>query len=210
MNARIGSLALALAAALSFAMPARPARASDPQPASHAEGGAQAEKAPEILTGDLGNVFWTSTIFIVLLIVLRLTAWKPILTALRNREKFIADSLAQAARDRDEAKRTLAEYTARVEKARHEASEIVEEGRRDAEETRKRIHTEARAEADAMIARARRDLEIARDDAVKQIYDQAIGLATVAAGKMIGRELKADDHKRLLDESLSELSKLGT
>jgi len=172
-------------------------------------GGHGAGQTPNILTGDLGNVFWTVLIFITLLVVLRATAWNPILKALQNRERFITESLESAKKERDEAKKLLEEYTARIEKAHAEALAIVDEGRRDAEEVRKRIHGEAQGEAEAMLARARRDLELARDDAVKQLYDQAIVLATQTAGKILRRELKADDHRRLLDESVAELSRLG-
>lgn len=168
-----------------------------------------AEQEPKILTGDLGNVFWTATIFIALLIVLRATAWKPILSALQQREKFITESLESAKRDRVEAQRVLAEYSKKVDQARSEASVIVDEGRRDAEEVRKRIHVEAKSEADAIIARAKKDIEMARDDAVKQLHDHAVVLASNMASKIVRKELTAGDHSRLLEESLAELGKVN-
>lgn len=202
--------ALALAATLTT-----PILAAEPQDAAHGEAHADdaaghgASEPPDILAGDLGNVFWTLLIFFTLLFVLRMTAWKPILRALDNREKFITDSLESAKREREEAERVLKEYTRKVEKAREEATAIVEEGRRDAEDVRKRIHTEAKQEADAMIDRAKKEIGLARDHAVKELYDQTVVLATAVAGKIVRKELGAGDHRALIDESLAEIGRLN-
>lgn len=158
--------------------------------------------------GDFGNAFWTLLIFVLVLFVLGKFAWKPILKVLHDREAFIRESLASAKRDREEAERVLKEYTARIEQARREATAIVDEGRRDAEEVRKRIHNDARSEADALVARARKEVQIARDDAIKQLHDETVRLATDIAAKIVRKELTADDHRRLLDESLAELSEV--
>ena len=178
--------------------PAASAFAADPE----------AGGSPSILTGDIGNVFWTLLIFICVLVVLRKFAWNPILQALNAREKFIADSLASAQKDRQEAEQVLKDYSAKIDKAREDATEIVEEGRRDAEVVQKRIQAEARQEADAMLTRAKREIEIARDNAVKELYDQTVSLATSVAGKIVRRELTAGDHRGLLEESLAEMGRL--
>ena len=79
----------------------------------------------------------------------------------------------------------------------------------DGEEAKKRLLAEAKSEGDKMVARAKHEIELARDDAVKQLHDQTVILATSIAGKMIHRELTAGDHKKLLDEALAELSKMN-
>ncbi len=170
-----------------------------------AEAGEAAGDKPSLMHWDFGAALWSIAVFVVLLTVLRKFAWKPILQGLSQREEFIRDSLASAKREREESERVLKEYTEKIHHAREEATAIVEEGRRDAEEVRKRIHGEAKKEADAMIARARREIEIARDDAVKQLHDQSVLLATEIAGRLIRRQLQPQDHQRLLDESLEEL-----
>jgi len=172
-----------------------------------AEAGGEAHAQPSLFAGDIGNFIWTLVIFLILLIVLGKFAWKPILKALQDREKFITDSLATAKKERDDAARMLAEYQAKIDHAREEATAIVEEGKRDAEAVRKRIHGEARGEADAMIARAKREIEIARDDALKALYDQSVMLATTMAGKIVRKQLNAGDHRQLIDESLAEMGR---
>jgi F-type H+-transporting ATPase subunit b len=161
-----------------------------------------------LFAGDLGNAIWTAVIFVVLLVVLRKFAWGPLLDALQQREKFIRESLEKAKADREAAEAHLAEYAAKLREARTEASGIVEEGRRDAEALKQKIESDAHSEADLVVERARREIELAKRAAVQEIYSVAGRLATRAASKIVGRELKAEDHQRLIEESIRELGDL--
>lgn len=173
------------------------------------EAGGHGEAEVNLFAGDLGNAIWTLVIFVAVLIVLGKLAWKPVLKGLQKREEFIRDSLADAKQERDEAARLMAEYKLQLEKARQDATAIVDEGRRDADEVRKRIVAESKAESDAVVKRAKKEIELARDDAVKQLHDQAIFLATSVAAKIVKKDLTAGDHRQLVDEALSEMGKLN-
>jgi len=188
--------ALVYLAALAMAMPAIPALAAE------AEHGGE---APSLFAGDLGNSFWTLLIFVVVLVVLGKFAWGPILNTLQARESFIHEALATAKRDRDEAEARLREYEARLAQARAEASAIVDEGRRDAIVVKQRIEEDAQREADKRLERAKREIQIATETATKELYQLSARLATEMAGKVIGRELTAQDHERLIAESLDSL-----
>lgn len=156
--------------------------------------------------GDFGNALWTLVIFGLVVFVLGKFAWGPILSTLQARETFIRESLESAKRDRDEAESRLREYEERLAQARAEATAIVDEGRRDASAVKHRIEEDARAEADKMIERARREIQIATETATKELYQLSARLATDMAGKVIGRELTAQDHERLIAESLDGLN----
>jgi F-type H+-transporting ATPase subunit b len=170
-----------------------------------AEGG---HGEPNIFAGDLGNAIWTVVIFLGALFVLSKYAWGPLLEKMQAREDFIRDSLVKAKEDREAAEARLKEYEERLTKARAEATAIVEEGRRDAEVTRGRIEEEARQEAAKTLDRARREIEIARETAVKELYDLSGQLATDIASKIVGRELKAEDHERLVRDAIGEIGQL--
>ncbi len=172
-------------------------------PVLAAEGGASSPFA-----GDFGNALWTLVIFVAVVVVLGKFAWGPILRGLQSREEFIARSLQDAEEASKKAQAQLAEYTEKLDAARAEASAIVEEGRRDAEIVKRQIQDEARSEADAMIERAKREIGIARDSAVRELYDLGGKLATDVAGKILARELKQADHERLIEESIAELRKV--
>jgi F-type H+-transporting ATPase subunit b len=158
-----------------------------------------------IFAGDLGNAVWTLLIFGLVLFVLGKYAWGPLLESLQQREKFIRESLEQAKADRESAESRLKEYEEKLTSARAEATAIVEEGRRDADEVRQRIEDEARGEADKMVERARREIQIAQQTAIKELYAASASLATDLAGRVLGREIKPEDHERLIAESLDEL-----
>ena len=144
-------------------------------PALAAEG---AEAQPSLLAGDIGNVVWTVLIFVLVLAVLGKYAWGPILSTLQTRESFIHEALAKAKRDRDEAEARLKQYEERLAGARAEATAIVEEGRRDAEAVKRKIEAAAKVEADKMIDRARREIQIATVTATRELYDLSARLAT--------------------------------
>ena len=109
------------------------------------EEGAAHSDGPSIFAGDLGNILWSLVTFLLVLVVLGKFAWKPILSGLQGREEFIRDSLAQAKKDREEAEARLKEYGQKLETARAEATELVEEGRRDAEAVKQTIEETAPA-----------------------------------------------------------------
>lgn len=175
-------------------------------------GSSLAAAAPEggynIFAGDFGNVFWTLLIFALVLLVLYRYAWGPLLDTLQKREDFIRESLESAKTDRDAAEQRLEEYEARLTEARTEATAIVEEGRRDAEVLRHRIEEEARAETEKMIDRARREITIARETAVKELYEVSGRLATEIAGRIVDRELDPGEHERLIRASIAEMEQV--
>ncbi|UCE60381.1 MAG: F0F1 ATP synthase subunit B [Phycisphaerales bacterium] len=169
--------------------------------------GSEGESGPSLFTGDLGNIIWSLLTFVVVLYVLGKFAWGPILGALQKREDFIRDSLEKAKQDRNEAEVRLREYSEKVIVAKTEAATIVDEGRRGAEDLRRQIEEDAKAEANAMIERARREIGVAKDTAVKELYDVSGRLAVEIASRIIRKEIDVKDHERLINESLEELAK---
>jgi F-type H+-transporting ATPase subunit b len=183
--------ALIAGAGLAMAMPAWAAEAE--------------HEAPSLFAGDLGNSFWTLLIFVLVLVVLGKYAWGPILTALQARESFIREALEKAKREREEAEARLREYEERLAGARAEASAIVDEGRRDAEAVKRRVEEDAKHQADLIIERAKREIQIATDTATKQLYLHSARMAMLMAVRVIGRELTPQDHERLISETLDEI-----
>ncbi len=161
-----------------------------------------------LFAGDIGNAIWTLAIFLVVVFVLGKFAWGPLLSGLQNREQFIRDSLEEAKAENEKATALAAEYEQRVLEAKAEATAIVDEGRRDAEVVKDQIEVQAREEAEKMIVRAKREIDIAQRTAVKEIYVTSAQLATDLASRIIGREINADDHERLIAESIDRIDQL--
>jgi F-type H+-transporting ATPase subunit b len=159
-------------------------------------------------TGDLGNMIWTLVIFLVVIFVLGRFAWGPLLNLLQKREEFIRESLEQAKRDREHAEANRKAIDEKLEATRGEATAIVEEARRDAEVVKRKIEETARKEAEALLQRSRREIRVATDTAVRELYDLTGKLATDVATRIIRKEIDAAQHERLIGDSIEQLSKV--
>lgn len=189
---RAPALLIALSLAFSLAWCA-PAYAEE---APHGGGGA------DFMIPDKAVAIATILVFVLLLVVLKKTAWGPILTGLKAREQGIRANIEGAEKANADAKALLGEYQQRLGKAAEEARAIVEEGRRDAESLKSRIVAEASAEAGRERERALRDIEIARQGALKDVYDQVAAVATDVAGRILGEHLDPTGHRRLVDDAV--------
>ncbi|MEE9562198.1 MAG: F0F1 ATP synthase subunit B [Thermoanaerobaculia bacterium] len=161
-----------------------------------------------LFAGDIGNVIWTLVIFLAVILVLGKFAWGPMLSGLQRREQFIRDSLEEAKQDREAAQAQLEEYNEKLDTATAEALKVLEEGRRDAEVVKERIEDKARSEADQMVERAKREIDLAKQTAIKELYETSIALGSDIATRILEREMNAQDHEDLIAESIDHLKEL--
>jgi F-type H+-transporting ATPase subunit b len=148
---------------------------------------------------------WTLAVFVLLMVLLTKFAWKPIMDGLEKREQGIADTIAAAHRANEEAKSMLVSYERRLAEAADEVRGMLEEARRDAEATKQAIVAEARKAADDEQARAKREIGLARDEALSTIAQRAGELAVDVAGKFLREKLSGDDQSRLIRDSVASI-----
>ncbi|MCE9592404.1 MAG: F0F1 ATP synthase subunit B [Planctomycetes bacterium] len=182
---------------------AKDAAASE-HPAPH---GAHEEEQPSLLAPDFGSAAWTIVLFVVLLVVLRAAAWKPILGGLQSRENKIKGDLEQAEKASRDAAAKLAELQAKLSGAEAEAQRIMDQSRKEAEKLALKVQADTRQELDAMKKQAQADIRFAKEQALNEIYAQAAMLSTTVAGKILGRAINADDQKTLVEQAVSEMTK---
>lgn len=166
----------------------------------------EGEKGGSIMgSGTNWNAIWAVGIFMVLLIILGRFAWRPILRAVEQREKAIADALATAQAQQAQSQQLLAEYQIRLQKADDEAARRLDEARRDALEAREKILLAARHEADEVAKRATAEISSAKQSALNELYAFAGDLATQVASRILRKELDPAGQQRLIDESLEQI-----
>lgn len=158
-----------------------------------------------ILEINPGLMFWTIVTFVLLFLILKKIAWRPILEALEKREKTIRDSLDEASRSRDEAQKLFEDYNRKLEKAGEEAQKVLEEGRAMSENMKKDILTKAREEAEEIVTRGKNEIELEREKAISEIRKQAVDLSLNAASKVVRKTLTGEDHKRIVLEAIREI-----
>jgi F-type H+-transporting ATPase subunit b len=154
---------------------------------------------------DPGVIIWTIVIFLILLFVMGKFAWKPILSALKEREDRIKESLDKADRAAVDAEKSMAKQKEQLEAQRQEMAEAIKRIREEAEENA-RLHLEkARADADEIAERARRQVEVERNQAIEQIRSHTVELALSAASHLLKKSLNSNDHRKIVGDYLKQL-----
>jgi F-type H+-transporting ATPase subunit b len=158
--------------------------------------------SPNLFAINPGLMIWTIILFLLLLTVLRRYAWGPILALLDARESGIQEALDKAANEREEAERLLSDHRAQLAEARKEAQQILSDARATGEKVRKDIEDKARAEGQAMVENARKDIVRERDEALDAIRKETVELALAAAGKLIHERLDEGRDRALVQTYL--------
>jgi F-type H+-transporting ATPase subunit b len=203
---RVAVIVLAL---LGSSEPARAALQTEHPPvaaAAEGHGGGHGEAAsPLNFQSDLA--LWTAIVFLVLLAVLWRFAWGPIAKGLEGREQMIADQIAQAERSNAEARQLLADYQQKLAGSQDEVRAILEQARRDAEQRGRELIELSRTEAKREQEKSLREIEQAKDGALKELAQMSARLAVDLAGKIVGSRLEPADHARLIEQAIADFPK---
>jgi F-type H+-transporting ATPase subunit b len=152
-----------------------------------------------------GLMIWTIVCFAIAFFVLRKYAFGPVQRVIDERRKRILEALEEADRSRAEARRLLEEHRALLGRARTDAEEILAEGRKVAEAQRQRMKEETEAERQRRLEETSRQIEAETRRALQQIRAEVADLTLLATAKVTGKALDEADHRRLIDEAVSEL-----
>ena len=144
----------------------------------------------DLITPSIGLIFWTSIVFLTLLVLLGKFAWKPIVKALRDRENTISEALNAA----EEAKEQMKELTATNEKllaeARAEKDALLKESQIVAAKIVDEAKGKASKEARLIIEKAQAAIQQEKKAAIADIKLKAAELSINIAEKILKAELK--------------------
>jgi F-type H+-transporting ATPase subunit b len=160
----------------------------------------------DLITPDIGLLFWTTLVFIIVLIFLRLFAWTPVLNAIKTRENTINAALSAA----EKAKAEYAKLEQKNEKLLAEARSERDALIREAREIKDKIINEARENANAEVSRlfesARRSIENEKISAIAQIKEQVALLSVEVAENILRKKLSnTQEQKDYIDRLLDEI-----
>ncbi|MRI62773.1 F0F1 ATP synthase subunit B [Ornithobacterium rhinotracheale] len=154
----------------------------------------------------VGVFFWITLLFLILIFVLRKFAWKPILTAIEERENGIEEALLQAEKAREEMKALKAENEQIMQQAREERDAMLKEAKAMKEREVEAAKEIAKTEADKIIEAARRTIESEKNLAIAEVKDQVASLSLQVAEKVLRDNLKSEDQqKNLVDKLINEI-----
>ena len=154
---------------------------------------------------DPGLFIWTIATFLVLFYLLRKYAWRPLLTALEERQETIRKSLDDADQAKQELERLHQESAQIIAEARADAQSIVAKSRVAAETGREDLKQKAKEEADALVRGAQRQIQLETARAVQQIRHEVVDLSLAVASKLIKKNLTQEDNDALIQDSLTQI-----
>jgi F-type H+-transporting ATPase subunit b len=144
--------------------------------------------------------------FIILLVLLRFVAYKPIMRMLDERSRRVKESMEQAEALKAQSAKGEEELKKQLEAASREGQERIARAVRAGEEVKQKAQEDAKKEAESLITRARAEIKKERDDAVSEVRREFADLTVLAAGKVIEKSLDKKEHRELIDKVLEESS----
>jgi F-type H+-transporting ATPase subunit b len=153
----------------------------------------------------LGLMVWTLVLFGITMWVLRRYAFPRIQEALDKRANAIRDNIEAAERQRKEADELLEEYRARLTEAREQADDIIARARKAADAAKADAAEDGKARREELVAAARRDIEMETNRSLARIRSEVADLTVAATEKLTRKSLDDADHKRLVEDALKEV-----
>jgi F-type H+-transporting ATPase subunit b len=142
--------------------------------------------------------------FIILLVVLRFVAYKPLMRMLDERSQKVKESMEQAVAVKEQSASAEEEVKKQLAEASREGQERIARASKAAEDVREKAQEDAKQEAEALLTRARSEIQQERDEAIDSVRREFADLTIMAAGKVIDRSLDKEQHRELIEKVLEE------
>lgn len=150
----------------------------------------------------VGLFFWQTILFILLLLLLRKFAWKPILNAVNDREDGIKNALAAAEEAKKEMQNVTADSERLLKEARGERETMLKEAREIKDKMIADSKEQAKVEGDKMLKQAQAAIESEKKAAVADIKNQVAELSIAIAEKVLKEQLSNKDQQLKLVENM--------
>ncbi|MBE5901209.1 MAG: F0F1 ATP synthase subunit B [Lachnospiraceae bacterium] len=153
----------------------------------------------------LGDSVLTLIAVLGLYFLLSYLFFNPIRNLLDARKKMIAEEIASAKKDREDAAVLKSEYDDKLKQADKETDEILSQARQKALKNEARIEDQAKEEAARIIKRAEEQAELEKKRALDDMKQEMISVAALMAGKVVSANMNTEVQESLVDETLKEM-----
>ncbi|MCX5784310.1 MAG: F0F1 ATP synthase subunit B [Elusimicrobia bacterium] len=160
-----------------------------------------------LIKPEFGLTFWTITCFVLLVLVLSKTAWKPLLKAVEDRESALKRDLEAAESARAEAEKIKKELEIKFAEIKTEISRHLDSAIAEGEKEKERIIEEAHRSAALIVAAARKETDSQKNAVVRELREKVVGLALAVSEKLIEKHLDPKTNSQLIAKSIDELEK---
>lgn len=161
----------------------------------------------ELITPDIGLIFWMTLSFAIVLAILKKFAWKPILQGLKDREDSIKESLSSAERAREEMDKLKSDNEKLLDEARLERDEIIKEALGTANTIKEEAKNDTSKISGKMLEDARTLINSEKEAALAEIKELVASLSMEIAERLMRRNLADDKSQRqLVDQFIKEIN----
>ena len=157
----------------------------------------------ELVTPGIGLIFWTSVVFLMLILLLKKFAWTPILNAVHEREKSISEALELSKKTREEMKSLKAENDTILKQARIERDEILKDAKTTATSMIEDAKGKSKAEAEKIVESAKDSIRLEKSAAMSELRTHVVTLSLEIAEKVVRAELTSDEKQKALANNLA-------
>lgn len=155
----------------------------------------------QLLTPGVGLIIWQTIVFVLLFLLLAKLAWKPIINALKDRERSIQDALDTAEKARLEMSQLRSDNEKLLSEAREERDRILREARDVSVKIREDAQLDARKASDKIVEDARAAINIEKQAALREVKAQVAMFSLDIAEKLMKKNLSTDKAQKDLVES---------
>ena len=160
----------------------------------------------DLITPELGLIFWTSISFLILLFILGKFAWKPILNAVNDREDSIKDALQEAEKARQEMQNLKSDNEKILKEARAERDGMIKDAREIKDTMISEAKEEAKTQATKLIEQAKTTIQNEKLAAITELKNQVADLSIDIAEKVMKNELSNKDNQiKLVEKMLGDI-----
>ena len=163
------------------------------------------EKYLAFFTVDVWTMIFTWVNMLILFTVMKKLLFKPVMNVLEQREAEVKKIYDDANQANEKAVNLEKEYSEKMAQAREEAGEIIRQATLTAQKREKEIIESAHVEVASMTRRAETQIAQERKKAYQEIKNEISDISVAIAGKMVQREIKAEDHEALISQFIENV-----
>jgi F-type H+-transporting ATPase subunit b len=170
------------------------------------EAGAEAGEKASFTDLKLTTAIWAWIAFLVTFAILSKVAWPGLAAKMEARELRIAEGLRKAEEAEERARQLTEKQEQVLAEARAEAQRLLGEARAAAENVKNDLMRQAHEEIGAERERAKKEINLERAKAIDELKQVTVDLTLEASARLLKRELRDEDHRRLAREVVEEVA----
>lgn len=159
----------------------------------------------DIISVNIWHIVISLGNLVLLYLLLKKFLYKPVRKVLSERQSAVDGQYAAAKEAEDTARENMEKWNSKIASAESESEKIIKQASSDAERRKSEIIAEAKMQADGIVRQAKEEAVLEKKKAADDIKTEIVDVSMLISEKMIGRELKEEDHRELIDSFINEI-----